>query len=1095
MRRLTPSTVVIALLLAWLVAPANAQTSSKRDEIVFVGLRPLTEQGGAGNLPKLAEAQEIRSVLEEALSALTKHPVIGHATLSTAVSKRYLVDWFKCAGRLDCITTVLQPMRAQGYEKGATADYWPNGDNFTVHIFTFTLDDSLVEKDLSFDIAAADIRNPEKWKELLGGLIEAPSGKVRLRSNVPSAKCTLDGKPCVFDTDGKTIKVPEGEHKIELSAEGFGTESVIVRVTAGSEQEAAIALQPRTEGGKTVTVSGAPRKQPKLIAVRADRAPSIDGVIDEAIWQKAWIETNFTQKFPNEGKLPSERTELRVLYDDEALYIGVRCFDKTPDKIVARLTRRDRDIESDRVQIDISSKNDRASAYHFQVNAAGVQVDGLRFNDADYTTDYDSVWYSSTTQDAEGWSAELKIPLVALRYSGDTTSFGFQARRIIQRNNETDEWSYIPRTEKGEVSNYGTLDKLEELRAARLFQLTPYDSRRALLRSNQGGIDGLDFGGNFGADIKIGLTPALTLDATFNPDFGTVEVDKTVLNLFNDEVFFQEKRPFFIEGSEIFATPFQFFYTRRIGRVPPPVAQGDYVETPPQGQILGAGKVTGILTGRLSIGLVEAVTARQDAVIARDDQGNTRKLMVDPLTNFSILRLKQEFASNSSFGVFATAVNRFERAGRSAPLDTDLCPRPYRGVYVNAAPVDGRCTSDAYTTGADTNLRTDDGNYGLSAQFVGSTLRKGPSRFLPDGTVTEPGTYGWGVATEAGKYGGEHWLGSVSYKGARPNLEINDAGFLGAANYHKFYGGLTWRTLEPTGPFLDQSYTLNATSDFTYDFAGKQNRWVYLTTAHTFTNYWSVYGYIGPYYLPYALFRETGDDALAYRPSGYIYNLEVKTDTRKNVIFDVVYFLHHTIRGHEQQVDATINLRPFPALELDVIGSYYSITGSPVFVEVYENPDMTRTYYFQDLDNKTLSTTLRGSYTFTPRLTLQAYVEAFLGTADYGRTTSLTVAGRRPEMDLKKFTNATLPSGFDYDVQEGSLNINMFLRWEYRPGSAFWLVYTRNQNQAGYDPAMDGLPKLTFDRFGNGPTTDVFLAKLSYLWEPLTPTKRAKAAQ
>lgn len=1076
------------LLVCISVAPSVAQSSEKTGQFVFVGLRPLAKANGPGDLHKLADAQALRAIAERVLADIAHHPVVGHTNLATTLGNGYIVDWFQCRGRVGCITALLAPLRKLGYRIGVTGDYSVADSTTHIHLFTFSLVDGTVGKTIDFDLSADDVLDPQKWRVALAPLLVARTGIVRIQSDVAGTTCTVDGAECHFEPDGRSLVLEAGDHKVELAKDGYLSESVVVSVDPGSEQESAVALKPapsKQVAGSPVPIAGGPRGAPTLPAVRALEPPTIDGHLDDPIWQKAFVETNFTQHFPDEAKAPTERTELRVLYDDDAIYVGIRCFDSKPDEIVARLTRRDRDIESDKVQIDISSRNDHATAFHFQVNAANVQVDGLRFNDSDYNPDWDSLWYSATSRDDRGWTAEVKIPLVALRYNGDTTSFGFQVRRVIQRRQEIDEWAYVPRSAKGEVSLYGTLDDLADLHAARLFQLVPYDSRRVTFRNHQAPLNGTTFGGNVGADLKLGLTPALILDGTINPDFGTVEADQVVLNLSNTETYFPEKRPFFLEGTDIFATPFQLFYTRRIGRDPPVVAQGEVSEPPPQGQILGALKMTGILFGRLSIGAIDAVTAREDTTILRIPTGAPVNLLVDPLTNFGVLRLRQEFAANSSIGLFGTAVTRSEPQDAAAPLSTDLCPLPYDILVTYASSVNGRCTNDAYTGGADTVLRTGDGKWGMSAQGVGSVLENGPSRYLPDGTVLGPNQPGFGVYAEAGKYGGENWLGLIHYQGASPHLDLNDAGYLAKQDFHSFDAALTWRTLKPFGPFLDMSWTLNAQTDRTWDFAGKTNTWLYLTGALDFENYWSLSAFIAPYYLPYDLFRETHDDALPQYPSGYFYQLELKTDTRKNLIVDVTSFIHSMLRGLETETDATINIRPVPTLELDLISSFYSVTGFPRWLDTVGNGDGTRTWYFADLDNQTLSTTLRGTYTFTPTLSLQTYVQAFLGSAHYGKVTSFTAAGYRPILPTDKFVNATAPVDLlNPDVQEGTINVNVFLRWEYRPGSALWLVYTRSQDQNLYNPLVEP-PALRLAPFENGPSTDVLLVKLTYLWEPL----------
>ena len=907
-------------------------------------------------------------------------------------------------------------------------------------------------------------------------LVQGKTGTVKIVTNVATVTCALDGAPCSFGENGTSLVAPIGQHKIELGKEGYRTATVTVSVLEGSEQEIDVALQLANGGGGRAM---------KLSAVRTDKPPVIDGHLDDPVWQKAWLETSFTQHYPDEAVAPTERTELRVLYDDDSIYIGIRCFDSHPEQIVSRLTRRDRDIESDKVQVDISSKNDHATAYHFQVNAANSA--GRRPavpSDSGYSADLDLIWYSATSRDAAGWTAELKIPLVALRYSGDISSFGFQVRRVLQRRQEIDEWAYIPRSAIGEVSNYGTLEGLSDLKAARLFQIVPYDSRRLTFLRHQGVLNGNDLGGSFGADLKLGLTPALTLDATINPDFGTVEVDQVVLNLTNTETFYPEKRPFFLEGADIFSTPFQLFYSRRIGRAPPGSQLGSPVTPVPEGQIWGAAKVTGVLTGRLSIGVMEAVSARQDTTIDRGDGSPIETDLADPLTNFAAVRLREEFAANSSVGVLATAVNRAETANAIAPMPGDLCPVPYGDLAPAPPGKDGRCTSDAYAGGVDTVLRTGDGTWGFSAQGVGSVLEHGPARYIPDGTVLTPGTLGYGLTAEAGKYGGEHWIGLIRYLGASPNLDLNDAGYLQMANQHDFFGSVSWRTLKPIGPLLDFSFTLNGGSNYTWDFAGHNTTRAGLAAVFDFTNFWQLTATAVPYHTRYDQYRETESDALAQYPSGWFFSLDVKTDVRRSVIFELFTYVRQAMRGVEMESDATINLRPIPTLELDLISSFYSIYGLPRWIDTVDNPDSSRTFYFADLSNQVLSATLRGTYTFTPNLSLQMYTQFFADRGHYGRVTSGTTTGYRPVINVDQLANATAPAGINPDFADGTINVNLFLRWGFRPGSALWLVYTRNQNQLAYDSTM-GPAELRFGHFEGGPSTDVLLVKLSYMWEPL----------
>jgi len=833
------------------------------------------------------------------------------------------------------------------------------------------------------------------------------------------------------------------------------------------------------------------RRAPALIAVRTDKPPDIDGKLDDAPWQNARVETSFTQNFPDEAKSPTENTELRVLYDDDAIYIAIRCFDSHPDQIVGRLTRRDRDIDSDKVTVDISSKNDKASAYHFQVNAAGVQLDGIRFNDTDMGTDWDGRWYSATTRDDQGWTAEMKIPLVTLRYNGDVSSFGFQVRRYLLRRGEIDEWSFVPRTAKGEVSYYGTIDGITGLHAKRLAEALLYVSGRSTFRNNQGSFDGTDPSGNIGADLKLGITPALTLDGTINPDFGTVEADQIVLNLSTIETYLPEKRPFFLEGADLFATRFNLFYSRRVGATPPSsTLSGSAVQTDPQpdGRIWGALKLTGLIGDRTSIGALDAVTSREDVTIARTPGAASEKLLVEPLSNFTVLRLRREFGTNSSIGMLGTAVNRLEPTGAAAPQMGDLCPVPYSTAFVTLkppVPINGRCTNDAYTGGLDTTLRTADGEWGFGAQVIGSLIENGPDREIPDGTVVRSGSKGVGMMSEAGRYGGENWLFKVGYSNASPELQINDAGFLDQANFHDGYASLTWRTTKPTEHLLNAAVELWMEHRRDWELMDNLSTDPHVDATVQLANLWTLSALFSPYYPRWVENRETQDGARTQRIGGTYANFDIKTDPNKPVVLELTGALDKRLRGWAWKGTVMLSLRPVPALELDVIPNGNWTYGAPRFIGVDAPdgmPDGPRTYYFADLDSKEIDVTLRATYAFTRTLSLQAYLQPFFASGHYSRVTAANATGVNPLLTLDSFHDATLPSGVtSTDFRDGEVNVNLFVRWEYMPLSALWLVYTRNQQQAPYDP-MEGPGKIRFDRFSGGPTTDVILLKLSYLW-------------
>ncbi|HET6610448.1 MAG TPA: DUF5916 domain-containing protein [Kofleriaceae bacterium] len=1088
---------LIGLLVAFptVTRADSSEPAEASESIVFVGLLPLTAKSSASDLSRLAAAQGLRTAAEQGLQAAAHMEVLGHRDLDKLLGAHYLVDWFKCGGEVSCIRQVVLPVSQKGHKTAVTGEYYVEGDIDHFRIVSFTIPDGKIINELVFTLAVSDSSNPAKWQEAFAGRLAQRRGVLKVTTNVEDATCMLDGSPCSFDGDSHTIYTTPGEHIVELTKAKYLPERITVNVRPGSEQSLPIPLRhpaPRDEpAGNAPGATGAgrlPRVTPTLAAVRTDAPVEIDGRLDEPAWHAAWIETNFTQSFPKEGKDPTQRTVLRVLYDDDAIYFGVHCLDENPDKIVSRLTRRDRDSNSDKIAVDISSKNDQVSSYHFEVNAAGVQMDGLRFNDTELSTDWDGLWYAAVSRGSTGWDVEIAIPLSTLRYDGDVSSFGFQVRRYLARRGETDEWAYIPSTAQGEVSRYGTLDGITGLQPKRLFQIRPYDVHKYTYRTGQGLFDGGTLGGNIGADMKVGLTSALTLDATINPDFGTVEVDQVVLNLTTVETYLPEKRPFFLEGSDLFATPFTLFYSRRVGAAPPyPTLVGDsqLLEPLPDSHIWGALKLTGLIADGTSIAVFDGITSRDDATIARTAGGPTEDLLIDPLTNFGVVRLRKDFGSGSSIGLMATSVNRLEPKGAAAPMAGDLCPVPYSTAFTSLVapqPRDGRCTNDAYTAGIDTTLRSSNGRWGASAQIVGSLIDNGPTRLIPDGTEIGSGATGWGVRSEAGRYGGENWLYKIGYSNSSPRLQINDAGYEDKANFQEAYASVTLRTTKPSTHFLSKSVTGFVSHRRDWKLRDNLGFSPYVTADLQFNNFWSLAMELDPWWPTWVENRETQDGARTERSPGTYASAAITTDPKKR--FQVTYSTA-ALKAYRDMLSlhnsATLSFKPTSTLQLELIPTFSWVTNNPRWIDTEINADDSRTYFFSHLDSKTLDLTLRGTYTFTRTLSLQGYLQGFMASGHFSDAISSTASGPEPLLTLDSFVDTSLPAGINPDFRYGTINFSLTARWEYLPRSTLWVVFTHSQDQEYYDPS-EGAGRLRIQPFVGGPTTDVFFVELNYLW-------------
>src|SRR2546426_2437054 len=443
-----------------------------------------------------------------------------------------------------------------------------------------------------------------------------------------------------------------------------------------------------------------------------------EGRPDEPDWAKATPVDRFTQRDPDEGKPVSERTEVRILIGEDALYVGARLYDREPAKIRRRLVRRDEDLASDYLAVLIDSYHDHLTTYRFRVNPAGSCGDAYIDSRGNADFSWDPVWNGHTTVDSLGWIAEMEIPLSQLRYNPSLQAvWGIQIRRWIDQKQELAEHAFTPKKHEADASRYGHLTGLGELSTPRHVEILPYSLAKADYHAVARGDpfqDGSRKVGSVGADVKYGLTSNLTLDATVNPDFGQVEVDPAVVNLTAVETFFPERRPFFIEGADLFRfgqsrsqNSFNTtipFHARRVGRVPQRALTDpgfNFVDGPSVTTIDAALKLTGKTRSGWSVGMLDAVTSRERARYL-DDVGLMHRDPVEPLTNYFVGRLRREArGGNSSVGLLGTAV---VRDGSDSTLASMLRSRAFAG-------------------GVDFNRYWAKRNWSLEGDVLGSSVR------------------------------------------------------------------------------------------------------------------------------------------------------------------------------------------------------------------------------------------------------------------------------------------------------------------------------------------------------------------------------------
>jgi hypothetical protein len=826
---------------------------------------------------------------------------------------------------------------------------------------------------------------------------------------------------------------------------------------------------------------------PRLSAVATPRPPVIDGRLDDAVWQLATPSSAFTQKFPEEGRAPSERTTVRVLYDREALYVGIVCEQRLVP-VIRRLTRRDRPIESDSVTVSIDSRHDGTSAFELSVNAAGVLADGIRFNDTDLSTDWDENWDArvALAPDRGGWSAELRIPLKILRFDAAAEQeWGLQVRRYTSARQETDEWAFIPRDTAGEVSHYGRLVGLKHLKNPSPFELRPFVLGRVRRRDAATGAlaSGWDYGGALGLDFKWHVTQNLTLDATIDPDFAQVEADQVVLNLSTFEVYYPEKRPFFLEGIDTFASPIQVLYTRRIGRVPPAPALRtsapfgeQLVDVPDPSTIYGAAKLTGTLGKRWTVGLLSALTAA-NSVQAQTADGFRLRRTADPLSLYNVARVKLAVGDNAHVGLIATTTNRFESLG-TYPITpaSDAGPTLQTCPDGSTGPVGARCFHDAYVGGLDVRWRSPSGGYTVGAQAITSAIENGPPRLFPDGTTIGSGAQGFGGNAWVAKEGGTHWLWFAEYDWASRKLDYNDLGYMTRQNAHHTYAELQYRTLTPFWKALETASRVEFFTSFNLDGL-TLSRGYQINTWWRYANFWTVWTELH-FRERHFDDREVGDGTALEREGLLGWELWVTSDPRRRVYFEFGGTAQGIFNGFNSEFDAKLSLRVLPQLDLDLSPQLIYTFGEPRYVGAGDTPGAL---VFGKLEARGVGATLRATWTFTPRLSLQVYAQLFLASKHYTDFSSFRGGGGiAPRVRLADLQSSAPPT-LNPDFEEGSLNINVVLRWEYRLGSTLFFVYTRSQ-VPNVTLLSDQEATLDLGAIRSAPAADVLLLKLTYWW-------------
>lgn len=847
-----------------------------------------------------------------------------------------------------------------------------------------------------------------------------------------------------------------------------------------------------------------PKKRYTTKYVNNESAPKIDGKIDEPSWNNVEWSGDYVEWSPEENTEPTEQTKLKILYDDKYLYVGFRCYDQDPSGVVRRLSRRD-GFDGDWVEINIDSFHDLRTAFSFTISASGVRGEEfITNNGASWDNTWNPIWMAKTNMDEEGWTAEIKIPLSQLRFGKEADQiWGIQSTRRYFRNEERSVWQRNPLNSPGWVSEFGELDGLDKLKPQKQLEIQPYivgSKTTSEIVQGDPFNDGDEYRLSGGLDGKIGVTNDLTLDFTINPDFGQVEADPSAIALDGFQIFFQERRPFFIENKNIFDYPFSqskawlptggidnLFYSRRIGRSPQAFVNGQYVDQPTTTDIIGAAKFSGKTKDGWSIGILESFTAEEKAKIS--DGITQTKEIVEPGTNYFVSRIQKDFNENNTFigGIF-TAVNR-DQVENTSFLHTS-----------------------AYTAGLDVTHQWKNRAYYAKGNFVFSDVngtneaitRTQQSithlfqRIDADHLEVDPNLTsltGSGGTIQFGKASG-NWLYETGLTYRSPQLELNDVGFQLKADDIRQYLWLQYRTTKPMEKI--RAYAVNYSQVSVYDFQGnvndvqfRLNGWINLN------NNWWING--GSNYAPkrYSNSALRGGPRLR-RQAWYDYSVGIISDSRKKVRLNATYRLLHDINAnnHYRDINSTLTYQPTNALQISLAPFYSKNYKQLQYVTNLESSGIPR-YINGTIEQETFRIPLRVDYIITPDLSIQYWGQPFISRGRYkefkfiDQPTAQNFEDRfelfdqeqirlnQGEYEVDENRDGTSDySFFDPDFSFLQFRSNLVLRWEYVPGSELYLVWSQDVSAFGlFDNSIistlsDGLTDST--------PQNIFLIKATY---------------
>jgi len=849
----------------------------------------------------------------------------------------------------------------------------------------------------------------------------------------------------------------------------------------------------------TVHTQNSP-KQPVYTTSRLTTAkPVIDGKLNDECWKYGSWAGDFHQWIPKEGAKPTYPTELNIQYDDKNLYVAIRAYDGEPKKILRQAGVRD-ELAGDIVGVNFDSYRDYRTGFEFSVTSWGQKVDLVLFNPMNWDFNWNPVWKVKTGLEDSAWVAEYEIPLSQLRYSGkDDQVWGMHVWRWIARLQEESDWEIQSKTGPGMLYNFGELRGIKGLKKSHRLEIMPYTLGDLKTMKKEPGNPFADkgrvWGGNAGLDAKIGISTNFTVDLTVNPDFGQVESDPSVMNLTAFETFYEEKRPFFLEGLTIFDYKFDnqsLFYSRRIGHAPSrPVYTNDnlFVKSPDKTSILSAVKFSGTTSKGLSVGLIQSVTANEFATLS-DKDGNRTSTKVEPLTSYTVARIQKGYkAGNTVVGGMLTSTNRVIEDKNLETL-----------------------SSDAYTGGLDLLHHWKDKEFYLDARLIGSYInggkeaitllqqssaryyqRPGASYLKYDTSATH--LSGWGGKLMIGKGSKGLWKYSTGVTWLSPGLELNDLGYMNTSDEINQENVVSYQINQPVSIFL--TYNISLEQFNTWNFNGQYlGSGAHFSFSSGFRNQWGfstnlIYHNRA---LDTKILRGGYDMIVPYTITTFG---NVNSDPSKKFTGNIVYSYEY--KGNNSavnyQLEPGITYRPINNLKIGLTVNYIDNRDNLQYIATSYSVPGNR-YILGIINQKTLGLTFRVDLNLTPEFSIQYYGSPFVSRGSYSRLKYITdpksnIYGNRFEFyedpllsegtyQLYDYNNGTRA---DYSINNPDFNFhefrsNLVAKWEYRLGSFIYLVWSseRSGNTNSSHASLGDSYKQLRSIFPN----NIFLIKLNY---------------